>query len=90
MRARFGAALILTVAAAAPGFAGDTTFNLGGHVKPQLIVTGYPDDSLFRDVFGSSSVKTSTSTQGSSSGSITSRWSFDVDYQFIVVHGDQA
>ncbi|MBD3871340.1 MAG: hypothetical protein IFK91_00285 [Acidobacteria bacterium] len=88
MRARFGAALILTVAAAAPGLAGDTTFNLGGHVKPQLIVTGYPDDSLFRDVFGSSSEDVNLDAR-IVLGIDHERWSFDVDYQFIVVHGDQ-
>ena len=88
MRARFGAALILTVAAAAPGLAGDTTFNLGGHVKPQLIFTGYPDDSLFRDVFGSSSEDVNLDAR-IVLGIDHERWSFDVDYQFIVVHGDQ-
>ena len=88
MRARFGAALILTVASAAPALAGDTTFNLGGHVKPQLIVTGYPDDSLFRDVFGSSSEDVNLDAR-IVLGIDHERWSFDVDYQFIVVHGDQ-
>lgn len=84
----FGAALILTVAAAAPALAGDTTFNLGGHVKPQLIVTSYPDDSLFRDVFGSSSEDVNLDAR-IVLGIDHERWSFDVDYQFIVVHGDQ-
>lgn len=79
---------MLVVATAGTSLAGDTDFDIGGHVKPQLMATTYPDDSLFRGVFGSSSEDLNLDARvvlGIDHGG----WSLDVDYQFVVLHGDQ-
>jgi hypothetical protein len=85
---RFGAALTLAVASAGPALAGDTTFDLGGRVAPQLIANTYPDNSFFQEIFGSNSLDLNLDARvvlGIDHG----RWTFDVDYQFIVLHGDR-
>jgi len=68
--------------------AGDTTFDLGGRVAPQLIATTYPENSFFQEIFGSNSLDLNLDAR-IVLGIDHERWSFDVDYQFIVVHGDQ-
>jgi len=78
----------ITVAAAGLAFAGETTFDLGGHVKPQFVATSYPDNSYFQDVFGSSSFDLNLDARvvlGVRRGG----WSFDVDYQLIGLYGDR-
>jgi len=68
--------------------AGDTTFDLGGRVAPQLIATSYPENSAFQEVFGSSSLDLNLDARfvlGIDHG----RWSFDVDAQLIGVYGDR-
>lgn len=64
------------------------SFEIGGRVSPQVGVTTYPDDSVFQDVFGSSSVDSALDArfvldirQG--------RWNFDIDYQLIGVYSDR-
>jgi hypothetical protein len=88
MRAKFGAAFVLATAAAGSVIAGDTKVEIGGHVKPQFIFTSYPSDSLFHDVFGSSSQDFNLDARAVL-GIDHGRWSFDADLQFIVVHGDR-
>ena len=54
---RFNYALLALVISTV-AFAGDTTYELGGHSKLRLLAQSYPDDSLFRDLAGASSVDT--------------------------------
>jgi hypothetical protein len=67
--------------------AGDTDFDLSGRLSPQTAATTYPDDSVFNDIFGSSSVDSSID------GRLVvdlqhGRWSLDVDYQLIGLYAD--
>jgi hypothetical protein len=78
----------LVLSAAGVAAAGDTTFDLGGHVKPQLIATTYPDNSALSDVFGSSSLDLNLDARlvlGIDHGP----WSFDADAQVIGLYGDR-
>jgi hypothetical protein len=76
------------LASAGVGLAGDTQVDLGGRVSPQLVVATYPDNSVFREVFGSSSVDSALDARVVL-GVRGRRWSFNVDYQFIGVYGDR-
>lgn len=81
-------ALMSVAAAAGTALAGDTNFDIGGHVKPQLIAITYPDDSVLKETFGSSSEDLNLDARvvlGIDHG----RWTFDLDYQFMVLHGDR-
>ncbi len=82
--------MVVGVAAATAGsaFAGETTFYLGGHIKPQFIATGYPDNSYFQDVFGSSSLDLALDARAVL-GVRRGGWSFDVDCQLIGLYGDR-
>jgi hypothetical protein len=68
--------------------AGDTTFDLSGRVSPQIAVTTYPEDSAFRDIFGSSSVDSAFDARVIL-GVRHDRWSFDVDYQLVGLYADR-
>jgi len=68
--------------------AGDTTFDLGGRVSPQIAITTYPDNSAFRDIFGSSSVDSAFDARVVF-GAQRDRWSFDVDYQLVGIYADR-
>jgi hypothetical protein len=68
--------------------AGDTTFDLGGRVSPQVAVTTYPDNSAFEEVFGSSSVDSAFDARVIF-GARRDRWSFDVDYQLVGLYADR-
>ncbi len=68
--------------------AGDTTFDLGGRVSPQIAVATYPDNSVFQDIFGSSSVDSAFDARVIF-GARHERWSFDVDYQLIGIYADR-
>jgi len=68
--------------------AGDTTFDLGGRISPQIAVTTYPDNSAFQDIFGSSSVDSAFDARVIF-GAQHERWSFDVDYQLVGLYADR-
>jgi hypothetical protein len=68
--------------------AGDTTFDLGGRVSPQIAVATYPDNSAFRDIFGSSSVDSAVDARVIFDVR-HDRWSFDVDYQLVGLYADR-
>ena len=68
--------------------AGDTTFDLGGRISPQIAVTAYPDNSAFQDIFGSSSVDSAFDARVIF-GAQHERWSFDVDYQLVGLYADR-
>ena len=76
------------LAAVGTASAGDTSHKLGGRISPQVRVTTYPDDSVFEEIFGSSSVDSALDARfvlDIHHG----RWNFDIDYQLIGVYGDR-
>jgi hypothetical protein len=82
---------VLVGCALVPGgltLAGDTTVDLGGRMSPQVVVTTYPDDSAFRDIFGSSSVDSAFDARVIFAAQ-RDRWSFDTDYQLVGLHADR-
>jgi hypothetical protein len=68
--------------------AGETTYDLGGRVSPQIAVTTYPDNSVFQEVFGSSSVDSAFDARFVLDIQ-HERWNFDIAYQLIGVYADR-
>jgi len=89
-RWRLAIAVIIGCVLASEGVAGagDTTFDLGGRINPQIAVASYPENSPFRDIFGSSSVDSAFDARVIF-GARRNRWSFDVDYQFVGLYADR-
>jgi hypothetical protein len=63
----------------------DWTF--GGHSKLQLLYIDYPGNSIFREVIGSNALDNNFETRLKVAGR-EDRWDFNLDYQFIGLHGD--
>ena len=59
----------------------------GGHVKYQFLYTQYPDDSIFRDLLGSSDIGNNLEARIKLSAR-RDRWDVKADYQFIAIHSD--
>ncbi len=76
------------LATAGVTLAGDTTFDLGGRLSPQVAITTYPDNSVFGDIFGSSSVDSAFDARVVF-GVQRDRWSFDIDYQLVGIYADR-
>ncbi len=87
-RVRVLVMIVVAVATAQPAASGDTTFDLGGRVRTQFLSTAYPENSAFREIFGSSSEDANVDARVVF-GARKDRWSFDVDYQFVGIWGDQ-
>jgi hypothetical protein len=87
---RWSAAVFLGCALASAGAAaaGDTTYDIGGRLSPQIAITAYPDNSAFRDIFGSSSVDSAFDARVVF-GLQHDRWSLDVDYQLVGIYSDR-
>lgn len=83
-------AITTGLAFSAGGFvtAGDTNVNFGGRVAPQFVLTTYPDNSAFQEVFGQSSLDLSFDARFVL-GIDHDRWSFDADAQIIGLYGDR-
>lgn len=83
-----GTAALLAVAVAVGASADDTTYNLGGRIRPQFSFTSYPDNSFFQGVFGSTSEDLNLDARVVFEVG-HGRWSVDVDYQLIALYGDR-
>ncbi|MBD3857614.1 MAG: hypothetical protein IFK92_14045, partial [Acidobacteria bacterium] len=57
-------------------------------MSPQIAVTTYPENSAFRDVFGTSSVDSAFDARVVF-GARRDRWNFDVDYQLVGLYADR-
>jgi len=79
-------ALLLLVASTV-AFADGTTYEFGGHSKLRLLAQSYPDDSLFRDLAGASSVDTVGELRLNFSAK-KDKWSLHADYQLIAINSD--
>jgi hypothetical protein len=65
-----------------------TNYDIGGRISPQILVTAYPENSLFHELVGSWSADSALDAR------VLfrlrhQRWSFDADYQFIALYGDR-
>lgn len=84
MRPSYALLLFLLCAIA---FAGDSTYEFGGHTKFRLVGQTFPDDSLFRDLVGSSSLDAAGELRLNLSAK-REKWSFHADYQLIALHSE--
>jgi hypothetical protein len=70
-----------------PDLAASPRASLAGHSKYQFYSQYYPEESLFRDAFGSSSTDHYFETRLKFAAAI-SRLDFNADYQLIAIHAD--
>lgn len=78
-------ALLVLVSAIVGADEGD--LELGGHTKFALTGQAYPEQSLFRDLVGSSSLDASGELRLNLKAD-ANRWSFDAAYQLLGLNGD--
>jgi len=67
---------------------GDTEIDIGGRVSPQVALTTYPDNSLFSEVFGSSSIDSSADARVVF-GLRHKALDLKIDYQLIGIYADR-
>lgn len=79
--------VFLLLFASTVAFADGTSYDFGGHSKLRLVAQSYPDDSLFRDVIGASSVDGAGELRLNSSAK-SGKWSLHADYQLIAINSD--
>ncbi|NIL95263.1 MAG: hypothetical protein GTO71_12695 [Woeseiaceae bacterium] len=78
---------VLFLLGAAVAAADDVSYEFGGHTKIRVVGQSYPGDSLFRDLFGS----TSTDAAGELRANFSARtagWSFHADYQLLGLYSE--
>jgi hypothetical protein len=68
--------------------ANDTNFDIRGRLSPQIEAGTYPDNSVFHNIFGSSSVDSAFDARVIF-GAQHDRWSFEADYQLIGLYADR-
>jgi hypothetical protein len=71
-----------------PTMASATDIKIGGRVSPQAALTLYPDNSLFQDVYGSSSIYSAFDARVVF-GLKHKRFNLNADYQLIGIYADQ-
>ncbi len=71
-----------------PTMASATDIEIGGRVSPQAALTLYPDNSLFQDVYGSSSIYSAFDARVVF-GLKHKRFNLNADYQLIGIYADQ-
>jgi hypothetical protein len=79
--------LAMTLAIASPVVADDSPVEFGGHTKLRAVGQTYPEDSLFRDFAGSSSLDTIGEVRLNLAAK-TSGWSFHADYQLLGIYSE--
>jgi hypothetical protein len=67
--------------------ADSSEWTFGGHAKLQYLYQSYPDNSIFNTILGSSSRDANLETRLKAAFT-RDRWTFNLDYQFIGIHGD--
>jgi len=83
---RFSHALLF-LSLSVVAFADDSPYEFGGHTKFRLVGQTYPDDSLFRDLVGSSSLDAAGELRLNFS-TRSEHWSFHSDYQLLALHSE--
>jgi len=84
---RFASLAMTLVFAAAVALADDSPFELGGHTKFRILGQSYPDDSLFRDLAGATSLDAAGEVRLNFSTK-RQQWSFFADYQLLGLHSE--
>jgi hypothetical protein len=79
--------LFLLLCLSVVAVADDTAYELSGHSKVRLVGQSYPDDSLLRDIAGSSSLDAAAELRLNFSAK-RERWSLHTDYQLIALHSE--
>lgn len=80
-------ALLTLLAISLSAQADDSNFEFTGHTKLNATGLSYPDDSAFRELFGSNTLN----AQADARLNIRWRnngWGFNTDYQLVALHGD--
>lgn len=83
---RHSIALLLPLLASV-AVADDWRLDYGGHSKLRVTAQAYPSSSVFREAIGDEAIDGGLSLRlklGAGKG----RWSFDTDYQLLLLHGD--
>ena len=75
------------VIVSAVALADDSPFELGGHTKFRILGQSYPDDSLFRDLAGATSLDAAGEVRLNFSTK-RQQWSFFADYQLLGLHSE--
>lgn len=78
---------LLLLLASVIAFADDASYEFGGHTKLRVIGQSYPDDSLFRDLVGSSAADAAGELRLNFSAK-KNRWSFHTDYQLLGLYSE--
>ena len=84
---RFASLAMTLVFAAAVALADDSPFEFGGHTKFRILGQSYPDDSLFRDLAGATSLDAAGEVRLNFSTK-RQQWSFFADYQLLGLHSE--
>ncbi|NIA27212.1 MAG: hypothetical protein GWP02_04075 [Desulfobulbaceae bacterium] len=79
--------LLLLLVVSTVAFAGENTYEFGGHSKLTLLAQSYPDDSLFRELAGARSLDAAEELRLNFSAK-NDRWSLHADYQLIALRSD--
>lgn len=83
---RLSALLVLLVISPA-AFGDSSQFDVTGHTKLNVIGQSYPDNSVFRELLGSSAVDTQADARLNFKWR-NHGWAFDADYQLVFLQGD--
>jgi len=78
---------LLAMTLSVPALADDASYDFGGHTKLRLTGQMYPDDSLLRDLYGSSSADGAGELRLDMSAK-KSGWSFHADYQLLGIYSE--
>ena len=80
-------ALLLILICCGAAFADEGDFELVGHTKPRAVGQSYPEDSLFRDLAGSTSLDSVGELRLNASAK-ASGWTFAADYQLLGIYSE--
>jgi hypothetical protein len=79
--------LLLFLFCCGGAIADDNSFELVGHTKLRAVGQSYPDDSVFRDLAGSTSLDSAAELRLNTSAKV-SGWTFAADYQLLGIYSE--
>jgi hypothetical protein len=88
LRSAFFFITLLACTHVQPTFAVDTEYEFGGYSKTRLLGQGFPDNSLFNSLVGSSALDLETDVRLNFRAD-QGPWSFDLAYQVFAGYGDR-
>jgi len=84
---RFASLAMTLVLFSVVALADDSNYEFGGHTKLRILGQSYPDNSLFRDLVGASSIDAAGELRLNFSTK-REQWSFFADYQLLALHSE--